>query len=657
MREGARPGHTRFWLAVCTLALLAGAWLRLSTLDDSALGPDQSILVSVAMGWVNGGPLPLAANKSSAGIMNPPLIEYLIAAPLWMVRSLRAPIVGHALLTLAGLLITTVGAWRLFGPRAAGIATVLFAVNPWAVWYSRYLWNPNPLLFFGPLTLLAALALLIGRDAERPTRPGSRWWLAVAMAGVAASTQLHLSALALLPTLAIYLLVLGRRWPVAYRRRLALPFALGLAATALLYAPFLLFQRSVGFGDLQAIINALIGGRTGVTGVVAEAEFNTASLRLMGDLVTGRGAAPGLSSGSFIWTALAGVWLGLLIWAGWRAWRRSDRRDAAVTALLLWILVPTLLFLRHTVYLQNYYFLFVLPAPFLLAGLAGDRWLEPAKIRPRRLAWARIVMAIGLGAVVGFQAWLASLGRMADQGLPTLAAVETAIASTVALAEDNPGCELVLIGEGGSVESSTMGLVEAFVQPRPVRLVGGGQGLIVPQGCGLFLLGASDPLAAGWLEAHATPLIPPDAGHAAGTWRHYLAVTDPPATSMATWANGLALVASSVHGSITPSATVELALQWLVTTKPPTGVRYHFFNHLQDATGQVVAQDDAPAVLTQYWREGDTLITAFRLQLPPDLPAGNYALRAGLYTWPDLARIPLAGNAGDSVLLDRATLP
>lgn len=91
MRNSGNRPRWGGWLLLILLALGVAAYLRFAALAYSEIGPDQSILTLIAMRFVNGGPLPLAANKSSAGIMNPPLIVYLLALPLRLRRCSAAP--------------------------------------------------------------------------------------------------------------------------------------------------------------------------------------------------------------------------------------------------------------------------------------------------------------------------------------------------------------------------------------------------------------------------------------------------------------------------------------------------------------------------------------------------------------------------------------
>lgn len=77
----------------------------------------------------------------------------------------------------------------------------------------------------------------------------------------------------------------------------------------------------------------------------------------------------------------------------------------------------------------------------------------------------------------------------------------------------------------------------------------------------------------------------------------------------------------------------ELVLQWGV--REPVGADYQTFVHLRDEAGVNVAQADGPPLAgwypTSWWRAGEVVTDARRVELPANLPAGQYTLVAGLY--------------------------
>ena len=72
------------------------------------------------------------------------------------------------------------------------------------------------------------------------------------------------------------------------------------------------------------------------------------------------------------------------------------------------------------------------------------------------------------------------------------------------------------------------------------------------------------------------------------------------------------------------------------------------FVHLLGPDGLLLAQQDAPPLggsyLTSEWVAGDIFLHPVTLELPTDAPPGQYDLLAGMYTYPDIERLPVASD-------------
>ena len=93
-----------------------------------------------------------------------------------------------------------------------------------------------------------------------------------------------------------------------------------------------------------------------------------------------------------------------------------------------------------------------------------------------------------------------------------------------------------------------------------------------------------------------------------------------------------------------------VGLQAQAQVQPATD--YTAYVHLLDGDGrQVAGYDQAPAgdrFPTSRWRAGDRVLSSYALALPPDLPAGEYSLWAGLYetTSAGALRLPVTDAGG-----------
>jgi hypothetical protein len=123
--------------------------------------------------------------------------------------------------------------------------------------------------------------------------------------------------------------------------------------------------------------------------------------------------------------------------------------------------------------------------------------------------------------------------------------------------------------------------------------------------------------------------------------------TNPPCdgmTPLGRWQNGVSLLSAQIDPlKAGQPAVVQLCLK--IDQHPSE--EYHWTMHLWDEAGQRWAQVDDYGYPTRYWRVGDVITQALVLELPADLPAGDYLLRIGQYTWPEVRpvlAIDVAGN-------------
>jgi 4-amino-4-deoxy-L-arabinose transferase-like glycosyltransferase len=78
------------------------------------------------------------------------------------------------------------------------------------------------------------------------------------------------------------------------------------------------------------------------------------------------------------------------------------------------------------------------------------------------------------------------------------------------------------------------------------------------------------------------------------------------------------------------------------------------FVHLLDENGQIVAQHDRQSVLADTLQPSDVFVQLHQIDLPPDLPPGEYRLTIGLYTGDTGRRLPV--YEGETVRGDRLFL-
>lgn len=151
----AAPAAALVWTVFgLGLAISILFWTR------QTIGGDQLNLL--ARGWLlaaEGTWIPYGNPMSTGGATPGGLTSLLVGLPLLLWRDYRAPgvviLLAHALafLTLDRALRS------ILSPGERLLFAILYWLNPWRVFFSGYLWNPNYLYVFGAVHLATALRL------------------------------------------------------------------------------------------------------------------------------------------------------------------------------------------------------------------------------------------------------------------------------------------------------------------------------------------------------------------------------------------------------------------------------------------------------------------------------------------------------------------
>lgn len=216
----------RLLLLVNCVALLAVAvWLRVWRLDNMpGVNGDEAQYGVNALQWLRGEPVPLRTNTGNplnVFFFVPQVLVHAVAPPSFALLRSVAAASGIAALVLNWIL-----ARRLLGTRFAVISTLLLAVLPVNIAYSRFAWDACQSLGATLLLLYGSLGTVV-----EPERKGR--WFALAVLSGAAAVLIHPTNVFVLPVVALAVAFLQREQLVSLWNR-SVPKRFRITAMALL---------------------------------------------------------------------------------------------------------------------------------------------------------------------------------------------------------------------------------------------------------------------------------------------------------------------------------------------------------------------------------------------------------------------------------------
>jgi hypothetical protein len=565
---------------------------------------------------------------------------------------------------------------RLLGRRAALLAALLWATEPFLVAHSQLLHVDALLTSFMTLALLAALVAFRFDEPAAEAAAGPRWGF-LAMSGLCGGLALVTKspALLLLPMVGLIGLVaaLGGWWRerhTARDTRQRLPLLVSYLVS--LIAPMALWALIVVATWLALWPAAWVDPAGAVSTVLHQAEADGGSPHGWGNYFLGRAVAdPGplfypvaLAFRLAPWTLL-GALAGLAL-----LWRRATRGRAALALLAIFALLFVIMMSVPPKKFDRYA-LPVFPALDIIAAaglIACADWLmsilrtknqEPttgssgqAAVLGSRfsvLAWGFVTLALAANLAWFHPYELAYYSPLLGGG----AAAERAI--PIGWGEGYEQVGRFIMAQPDRLEKPVATwfgpvlrpFVDTQLGPLTWALIPGRVGYVVlyvdqiqradvPQATALFL-GKVDPIYTVRIHGIDYAYVyqaPPAIGHPA----------------QATFGPQIALAGYNVESSA-PAATAALTitLNWRTSAASPDD--YLLFAHLLDARGQVIARADVPPggsgplANTRAWPGGRYVTGSFALPLAAAPAPGHYWLSIGLYHPDTGQRLPLAGGA------------
>jgi 4-amino-4-deoxy-L-arabinose transferase-like glycosyltransferase len=339
------------------------AVLRLWRVDLAPLRYDDVDVLSRARDVLWYGPA-LTGPMTSWGVPDPPGSVYLLLPAAMQSSSAAAGVVWVGLLNVLAVVLTYLLAHRFLGGRVAFVAGLLFAVNPWAVYYSRRSWAE-----IVPLFTVAALWAAYEVVVERRAR-----WAVAFFVALAVQVQIRILSLIYGPaavlTVALWPWRWGIRWP-----------ALGILLGGLLTVPYLSW---IGLNWAQ-ISERLADGNRGV-----QLAPRSGAVELVLWSASGFGLLPAVSdvapwldplgqAGRVALVVVGGLLVAGLGMALWAAIRRTPGWEARLLPAI-WLVLPSLTLIGQSSSVYLHYLVALSPALFLVMALplgwllARPRW-------------------------------------------------------------------------------------------------------------------------------------------------------------------------------------------------------------------------------------------------------------------------------------------
>lgn len=304
---------------------------------------------------------------------DPPGSVYLLLPAAYFPSPPTAAVVWVGLLNVAAVALTFLLAERFYGRHVALAAGLLFAVNPWSVYFSRRSWAEIVPLFT-VLALWAAYEVIVARRAR---------WAVLFFVALAIQVQIRILSLIFGPAALLTLLFWPRRWGIIWP-------AVGIALGCLLTVPYLSWVAT-HWAEFSSRLAA------GDRGVGLSPTNGAATLVLW--IGSGFGLLPATSDvaawldplGRVGWGMLGLTGLLLLTGFGMAGLATVKRRSGWEARLLpaIWLLLPVLALVGQSSSVYLHYLVALFPAIFLVMALPIG-WLLAQSRKP----------LVGLGVLV-----------------------------------------------------------------------------------------------------------------------------------------------------------------------------------------------------------------------------------------------------------------
>jgi Dolichyl-phosphate-mannose-protein mannosyltransferase len=371
-------------LIIFVLIILIAAYLRLASLNLAEFKSDEAGTSFVLKALVQQGKFPLVGPPLSTGGNAGPIYYYMLAIPFLISSN---PIVAStfiAILNIVGVILTFKFAREFFNERIALIATALDAVSPFAVLFSRKIWNPD-LIFPFTVILFYCLYSFVIKNKPRYLIP-----LFVAFAII---LQIHPVTLFLAPVILLFLWKSRSQIQSKY-------LLIGIALSLILFLPFIYGETTSNFSETGSLASTLRDFTFGnvnlnLISLISSDTSGSGFEYVLGSSATSFYSSIFNANSYFVVESLC-LYLGFALVLV-RAARNPFGENLRYSMLLLWVAIPAaiLLFFNPALGLWPHHAVMFFPANFLMVAVAFDfamtRKTSPMTIFGKRFRdWPRI---------------------------------------------------------------------------------------------------------------------------------------------------------------------------------------------------------------------------------------------------------------------------
>ncbi|GCF08627.1 ArnT family glycosyltransferase [Dictyobacter arantiisoli] len=400
--------------------LLIAAFLRLYRISTTEFDADQANIFAMAYNAVSHGHLVATSNIASIGIINPPAIIYALMIPAAFSANPIGGAILTALLAIAAILLTYIMTRRYYGRLAGTLTALLYTFASVPIFYARFMWNQNMLLFFVPLLFWFLYRGVVARRSN---------WLFPSVILLALLLQFHASSIVLAASIIVAWLLAPRKTWHWY------DIVLSLVGILVLYSSYILWLFHSHFQDIHILLS------TSSHKVLIDAQALFFYLQLLGPFSSPPAYNPHAILypywSAFTWIEpvmtlllVGGILLMMfrIIWSPvairtqhtrrtvvgsllrWWSELRASPERCGYCILLSWQIIPLLYLTRHNIVLHEHYFIMFMPGPFMLVGIFVAKIVDWTRRQGRIsgkavLRWGVLALSLVLILAQGVTGW------------------------------------------------------------------------------------------------------------------------------------------------------------------------------------------------------------------------------------------------------------